>query len=79
MIIVTIIDENNTFNIDLEVPVLKEIRLLLPDIIEILAHCNIRISKGVKIFVPRLQRIINTYETLGQAGVRNGDYLILCN
>lgn len=77
-ITVTVCDEKRSFSYDLEVPVMQTMDTLSSDIIEVLEGCNEVIKKThVQFFVPRLKRIINNYETLGQAGVYNGDYLVI--
>lgn len=77
-ITITVCDERKTFSYDLEVPVMQTMDSLGQDILEVLEGCHTTIKKvNVQFFVPRLKRIINPYETLGQAGVYNGDYLII--
>lgn len=77
-IIVTICDDRKTFSYDFEVPVMQPMDTLSKDILEALAGCSQRVPNGkVDFFVPRLKRILNSHETLGQAGVYNGDYIII--
>lgn len=77
-IIVTVCDKNKTFSYDFEVPVMQTMDSLSLDLIEALEGCKQKLpSTKVQFFVPRLKRVINSYETLGQAGVYNGDYLII--
>lgn len=77
-IIVTVCDYNKTFCYDLEVPVMQSIDTLTDDIVETLNGVNVYLKNQKPMFyVPRLQRVLNTSETLGQAGVWNGDYLVV--
>lgn len=76
-IIITVRDEKKTFSYDLEVPVMQTMETLGQDILEVLEASQTNIKRPVQFFVPRLKRIINPYETLGQAGVYNGDYLVI--
>lgn len=77
-ITITVCDERKTFSYDFEVPVMQTMDTLGQDILEALEGCHETIGKSsVQFFVPRLKRVINNYETLGQAGVYNGDYLVI--
>ena len=77
-ITITVCDQKKTFSYDLEVPVMQAMDTLSTDIVEVLEGCHVTLNKtNVQFFVPRLKRILNNYETLGQAGVYNGDYLII--
>ena len=77
-IIITVSDEKKTFSYDLEVPTMQKMETLGSDILDVLESCQGRLNRNyVQFFAPRLKRIINPYETLGQAGVYNGDYLII--
>ena len=77
-IIVTLCDYNKTFYYDLEVPVMQSMDTLTQDIVEVLSEANVHLkSKKPLFYVPRLKRVLNAYETLGQAGVWNGDYLVI--
>ena len=77
-ITVTVCDQQKTFSYDLEVPVMQTMDTLSEDIIEVLEGCHVHLPQSnAKFFVPRLKRVINSYETLGQAGVWPGDYLVI--
>ena len=63
-ITITVCDERKTFSYDLEVPVMQTMDSLGQDILDVLEGCNQAIKKSnVTFFVPRLKRIINSYET----------------
>ena len=76
-IIVTVRDEKKTFSYDLEVPVMQAMETLGQDILDVLEASQVKVKRQAEFFVPRLKRMINPYETLGQAGVYNGDYIVI--
>lgn len=80
-IIVTVIDEAGTCACDLELPVDLAEETLLTGVIDTIKHANLSLNLGqeYRIYMNRLQRFLNSGETLYEAGVRNGDYLTISN
>lgn len=77
-IIVTVCDKQKSFQYDFEVPILQSIETLTNDIVEVLKEVNVFLEiKHPLFYVPRLKRVLNRAETLGQAGVWNGDCLVI--
>lgn len=78
-VMITIRDEKGSFVYDLELPYDLEAAPLSASIAEALIHYNHRLPLTGKetLYVPRVHRKLQPDETLGQAGVRNGDYIVL--
>ena len=77
-IIVTVTDEAKRFAVDLEVPDMQKIETLKEDIIGSLNGYKPELYLtpfSMELYSERLKRIINSHETLAQAGVWNGDYI----
>lgn len=82
MIIVTVSDENYNNYVDLELPTDVACEQLEKDILEILQFYNrMRFSERneIAIFHQRTNQYLNPKITLNEAGVWNGDYLVLVN
>lgn len=76
-IILTVTNERKTKQIDVELPTMEKIGPLRKGLIEVMELEEFNLN--TRIFVPRLNKVLNDEETLGQVGVWNGDYLVLVN
>ncbi len=79
-IIVTVMDERNNFNYDVEVPVNLSGGKLLDDMVEALNGYN----PSLYLNAPRLElvslrknQVISFNQTLEECGIWNGDYILL--
>ena len=79
MVMITLRDERHTFAYDLELPYEMESEHLVSQIAEALQAYNHRLTlqPDSKLYFPRERQLLRPWETLAQAGVHNGDYLIL--
>ena len=79
-IIVTITDEKKSFYYDLDVPSDLVAEKLVQDIVETLNGLNpiLMLSHfGTSLVCSRTQKRVHPNETLSDAHIRNGDYIIL--
>ena len=79
-VIVTVSDEKNTFSVDMEVPNMQIVEELKRDIIDTLNEYRPELylnADSLELYSRRLSRIVNSHETLAQAKVWNGDYILL--
>lgn len=79
-IIVTITNKSKDFLYDIEVPVELEIDKLKDDIVEALNGYNPELflnTASIGIFCNRINRMLDSGETLHSAGVWNGDYITI--
>ena len=77
-LIVTLNMKKQDFSVDIEVPDMLKVDELKRDIVETLRGYRKVLTipdEGVELYCVRLERIINSHETLAQAGVWNGDYI----
>ena len=77
-IIVTVLNENGTCGYDLELPVDLAGEQLLIGIVDTMKKVNPSLNFGLErfgLYLNRIQRFLDSKETLYEAGVRNGDYL----
>ncbi len=81
MIIITLTNPNRSFEYDLEVPNDLECEKLIDDIIQTIICYNPELMYTTlqsNLYIPKAHmRKLQTGETLEQAGVFNGDYLII--
>jgi len=79
-VIVTVSDENKTFSVDLEVPDMQVVGELKEDMIDTLNEYRPELylyAGSLELYSRRLSRILSSHETLAQAKVWNGDYIVL--
>lgn len=79
-IIITLTNRINAFSYDLEAPTDLECHKLIDDIVQTIISYNPDLSYNPnksKLFLPKLNSYISPYQTLEDAGVYNGDYLII--
>lgn len=79
-IIITVTDENEQFEYDLEVPIDVKASLLMGDVLEVLRCCDPRINYtvGRTFFIsPRMQVYVKPDESFEEAGIWNGDKLVI--
>ena len=74
-IMVTIENEQRTIQKDVEMPAHVRLALLRPELLGLM-KVNV-LNTNAKFYSVRLKRVLNDEETLGQAGIWNGDYLVL--
>lgn len=79
MVMVTLRDEGHTFAYDLELPYEMEAERLIGQIAEALHayNHNLTLSTDGKLYFPHERQLLRPWESLSQAGVHNGDYLVL--
>lgn len=79
MVMVTLRDEGHTFAYDLELPYEMETERLIGQIAEALHayNHNLTLSTDSKLYFPHERQLLRPWESLAQAGVHNGDYLVL--
>ena len=71
----TIENEQRTIQKDVEMPAHVRLALLRPELFGLM-KVN-ALNTNAKLYSVRLKRVLNDEETLGQAGIWNGDYLVL--
>lgn len=79
-IIITITDEAGGFSCDIEVPSSEPISQLIPDVVEVLGiylTAPLPNAYRASLYCPRLRKVLHNDDTLRNAGVLNGDYVIL--
>lgn len=79
MVMVTLRDEGHTFAYDLELPYEMEAERLIGQIVQALHAYNhhLTLSPSCKLYLPHERQVLRPCESLAQAGVHNGDYLVL--
>ena len=79
MVMVTLRDEGHTFAYDLELPYEMESERLIGQIAQALHAYNhhLTLSQSCKLYLPHERQVLRPWESLAQAGVHNGDYLVL--
>ncbi len=79
-VIVTVMDEKNHFNYDVEVPVNLAGEKLLDDMVETLNGYNPSLylnANRLEMVCLRLDRVIGYSQTFEECGVWNGDHIVL--
>ena len=74
MVMVTLRDEGHTFAYDLELPYEMEAEIV--EALHAYNH-NLTLSTDSKLYFPHERQLLRPWESLAQAGVHNGDYLVL--
>lgn len=79
-IIITLMDEKKTFSYDLEVPADLDGDKLTDDIVQTIISFNPDLTYRTMnscIYIPKINKVIESKDTLEGLGVFNGDYLII--